>query len=241
MAEKTTFKSFVKSQDLFGKTVALAYKKKGAFHSMAGGVCSIILRMVYTYFWVVSFMKYFLNGGNFTTVSIETLTQQEDATYPEYKIRANQLSVAYNITSYDSSISYADMDKYVTGIWLQRFPDGTYQTFMPKSCIAILEDQGLIITDSESSQLTNFACPELDGVDILLKNNDQGDWHNDAYAFSFVVDTCTHLRKYTGVAEDYCVDMTAEGAPSLSAFTVDAKLQSQVFEVINFLENDSHA
>lgn len=112
---------------------------------------------------------------------------------------------------------------------------------MPKNCISILEEKGVPITDSENSQLTNFACPELNGAEILLQNNDQGDWHQGAYAFSFVVDTCTHLKKYTGVAEDYCVDMTAKDAPSLSAFKVDTKLQSQVFEVINFLENDSHA
>jgi hypothetical protein len=90
---------FFKRYDRYAKGVSLTYKKKGAFETSIGGICSIISFILLAYWLAVNLLYTLMEPGTFTTSDNVSLTQLADGTYPVYKIDPKSLLITHKLYS----------------------------------------------------------------------------------------------------------------------------------------------
>ena len=116
MPESGFFKRF----DRYSKPIGLTYKQKGTFETSAGGICSIITFFIFVGWFATEFVDVYMPPGKFTTTTGMTLTQDDEGNFPVYNITQDQLNVVYKaVTKSGSALNMEDVDKYITGMWIQ--------------------------------------------------------------------------------------------------------------------------
>ena len=82
-------RDFFKSFDRYAQVVSLNYKKSGRFETAPGGIATIILFLVLTYWLVLNFFFTIHDNGSFFTSQSTYVTQLGDGTFPVYSLNSD--------------------------------------------------------------------------------------------------------------------------------------------------------
>ena len=117
MPKSTWVKEFAKSTDFFANGVSLSYNGARKHHTLAGGICSIIVGLLIALQMYTTFTKYY--NDEYTNVvrnNHELLLDQSNPLV--YNITRLELSLLNNISSTDKSIINPEM--YFSGVYYQQ-------------------------------------------------------------------------------------------------------------------------
>ena len=103
-------REFFKSFDRYAQVVSLTYKKSGRFETAPGGIATIILFLVLTYWLVLNLFFTIHDNGTFLTSQSLDVTQLGDGTFPLYSLNGEQLFIAYRVKSFLPDI---DVNEYI--------------------------------------------------------------------------------------------------------------------------------
>ena len=106
---------------------------------MAGGVATILIFFVLSYWVTVNLFFSIYDNGSFVTDQATKVTQQSDGSFPVYEFSKEQLFIAYRLNSFDPKIE-AEVDRYIQGIWVQVRPDRTMTHYHPVPCLDVFPD-----------------------------------------------------------------------------------------------------
>ena len=242
MPESGFFKRF----DRYSKPIGLTYKQKGTFETSAGGICSIITFFIFATWLSLEVVDVYLPPGKFTATSGMSLTQAEDGSFPAYNITQDQLNIIYKATTKTgSALSMEDVDKYITGMWIQvsantshedpHKGNETYKKYYPsKPCT-----EGFNETDHSRQfmdQIQGMNCPNFGNeTNWHLQLGDHNEDLINDNTFFFVIDSCEHFSKITKKTDCKTQAQTDEMLPEL---IIHMKVFTQFFSVKTYIANN---
>ena len=166
---KSNFQTFLKKYDRFAKNVSLSYKRSGSFETSIGGVCSIIIFTLLTYWLAVNVWDTFAPPGKFSTKRKTERITTSNGTYPEMAVPLERLFSTYKIFSLDETITAANnTEDYMIGIWFQQNDDQSLKAYLPIPCEQVEELALLREEEYFENQIVGQLCPDMKGEPMVL-------------------------------------------------------------------------
>ena len=156
--------AFCHQFDWYANPVTLTYSQKKSFTTVPGAICSIISGILLSYYVILNVLVFFI-GTNW--IQSEQFKPVDHENPDEYTITYKNLSLGTKIASDDPSISSADMDTYVEGVYLQltipKVGDAQYEYIQAVPCLDLHKDD---LPENIQKAIEGYMCPKVSEVKI---------------------------------------------------------------------------
>lgn len=220
---------FLTEFDNIGKPIGLTYKGKGAFKTAAGGVASITLFAIFIGWFAIEITEVYMAPGKFATGTSNTLTQGADGAYPMFSMDGDEFFTTYKLHTSNDTLK-DDLDKYLTGLWVQRSGDKAGGIYKPVKC----DYDNYTYSTQFMSQVEGQWCADTKGAPVQLKRNNPLNSNDTEYDYFFVLDFCEHFKAYSGRSDCKSIDETLA---VMDQIKVQIKISTQLWNVATYVMN----